>query len=245
MMIDYEKELLSNLVKKYKINNDDLSYIMDIIKPIITHEEFLKRCTEEFLHHDELTLGYHLLEDMFVSFLLCKKKNLLKEQVRNVLLIAMMHDLYELPWQNNIESKSKRFFHKHGFRHPIEAAINSAFWFPEFFEDEQNAEILIDGIIHHMFPLPVLSINYDNYKNLEIKNIKIFDKLDDGLKDIIIASANRSVIGPVSISSSLYIEGKIVRKADKLSSLDNFSSISGILALLTGNNRHIKSERNT
>lgn len=231
--------MFNSLVEKYNIASEDLKFIMSVIKPIINHKEFIRRCTQEFLHHDKLTLGYHLMEDMFVSFLICKKKELPDYQIRIVLLIAMMHDLYETPWQNNTELKEKSIFHKHGFRHPVEAAINSAYWFPELFKEEKNAEILIDGIIHHMYPLPVIHIDYDNYQNLEIQNIQVFDKLDERLKDMIIKSTNRSVIGQVSFSKTLYLEGKIVSKADKISSMDNFSGLSSVLALLTGRNKNL------
>lgn len=240
MVISNEKEVLDVLFKKYNIELKDQSFINEVISPMYTHKEFIRRTTEEFLHHDKLTLGYHILEDVIVSFLICQKKKLNRKQIKTVLLIAMMHDLYELPWQNNEAAKTRVLFHKHGFRHPIEAAINSLTWFPELFKDKRKAEIILDGIIHHMYPLPVLSINYNNYKNLEIKNIELFEKLDKEYQEMIIKSAGRKKIGCISIASTLYVEGKIMRKADKISSLDNFESISGILALVTGKNKHLK-----
>lgn len=240
MVMTNGKEVLDVLFKKYDIELKDQIYIRKVITPIYTHKEFIRRASQEFLHHDRLTLGYHILEDAIVSFLICKKKNLDRKQIKTVLLIAMMHDLYELPWQNNIAAKTKKLFHKHGFRHPIEAAINSLTWFPEFFKNKKNAEIIIDGIIHHMYPLPVISINNNNYKNFEIKNIDKFEKLDKVYKDMIFASASRKRIGCISLASTLYIEGKIMRKADKIASLDNFESISGLLALITGKNKHLK-----
>lgn len=237
------KKMLEYLFNKYDINNTDQEYIISVIKPIYEHKEFIRRSTSEFLHHGNLTLGYHILEDMIVSFKLCRKKNFTDKQTRTVLLIAMMHDLYELPWQNNAAANSRHFFNKHGFRHPIEAAINAVTWFPELFNDDHLSQIIIDGIIHHMFPLPVQSVNYDNYKDLELKNLQSFENLDKKFKDMIIASTNRRKLGCVSFSGTLYDEGKIMRKADKISSLDNFDSLSGVTALVTGKNRSIKKKK--
>ena len=73
--------------------------------------------------------------------------------------IAMFHDLYEEPWQNNIKSKGKKFKNLHGFTHPIEAVVNAITWFPNIFQDEEESLMIIDGIIHHMYPLPVRAID--------------------------------------------------------------------------------------
>ena len=176
---------LDYLFKKHQINSSEQEFIISVVKPIYEHREFLKRSTSEFLHHDNLTLGYHILEDMIVSFKICKKKKFSEKKTKIVLLIAMMHDLYEFPWQNNDAFRTKHFFNKHGFRHPIEAAINAITWFPELFDDDEIASIMLDSIIHHMFPLPVLSINYNNYKKRELRNIQAFENLDKKYKKII------------------------------------------------------------
>lgn len=231
---------LDYLFKKHQINSSEQEFIISVVKPIYEHREFLKRSTSEFLHHDNLTLGYHILEDMIVSFKICKKKKFSEKKTKIVLLIAMMHDLYELPWQNNDAFRTKHFFNKHGFRHPIEAAINAITWFPELFDDDEISSIMLDGIIHHMFPLPVLSINYNNYKKRELRNIQAFENLDKKYKDMIIKSTSRKRIGCISFSRPFWIEGKVMSNADKISSLDNFSSIHGVLALVTGNNKNIK-----
>ena len=42
---------------------------------------------------------------------------------------------------------------KHGFVHPIEAVVNAITWFPQYFKTKEKTVIIIDGIIHHMFPL--------------------------------------------------------------------------------------------
>ena len=41
---------------------------------------------------------------------------------------------------------------KHGFIHPIEAVVNAITWFPNIFLDEHDSLMIIDGIIHHMYP---------------------------------------------------------------------------------------------
>ena len=88
-----------------------------------------------------------------------KKNNLLDLEL--AVKIAMMHDLYEEPWQNR-HHKVSNFFHLHGFRHPIEASINAAYWFKDEFRDIERARKIIDGIVHHMYPLPVNRVkNFD------------------------------------------------------------------------------------
>jgi hypothetical protein len=152
----------------------------------------------------------------------------------------MLHDLYTLPWQNS--NKYTKFFHKHGFRHPIEASINAAYWFPEYFKNKKNAEIIIDGIIHHMFPLPVSSIKDDKIENIEIENYDLFLKLDDDIRKIILKSIQRKRLSSISLTRSLYKEGRIMSKADKRVALGEIKNFSSAKALLTGKNKKIKGE---
>ena len=242
MSVSYNsrKKIVDDIFNKYNINDDDRNDIIKVIKPIVRHPEFIRRLTHEFLHHDKTTLGYHILEDTIVTFNLCKKKKLTKEQTVIAMKIAMLHDLYVSPWQNNPKAKDNKFFNKHGFRHPIEAVVNAITWFPEFFKDDNEAMIIIDGIIHHMFPFPVMSVDCSNYRDLELNNLDSFLKLDDKYKKLIYKSCSRKKIKRLSFAPSSYIEGKLMRKADKISSLDNFTSLRGIIALVTGINSHIE-----
>lgn len=240
--MSYKKRraIVNSIFDKYNINIEDREDIIKIIRPIVRHPEFIKRLTHEFLHHDKVTLGYHILEDTVVTFNLCKKKMLTKEQTEIAMKIAMLHDLYVEPWQNNEKAKNNKLLNKHGFRHPIEAVVNAITWFPEFFKDDNEAMIIIDGIIHHMFPLPVMSVDSTNFMDLQLNNLDSFLKLDDRYKRLIYKSCSRKKFKRLSFAGSSYIEGRLMRKADKLSSLDNFSSIRGVVALVTGKNKHIK-----
>ena len=240
MSYNTRRKIVNDIFNKYNINSVDRDIIVEVIKPIVSHPEFKRRLTHEFLHHDKVTLGYHILEDTIVTFNLCKKKKLTKEQTEIAMKIAILHDLYVEPWQNNPTAKDDKLFNKHGFRHPIEAVVNAITWFPELFTDDNEAIIIIDGIIHHMFPFPVMSVDSSNYRDLQLNNLDAFLKLDDKYKNLIYKSCSRKKIKRLSFASSNYIEGKLMRKADKISSLDNFSSLRGIIALITGINSHIE-----
>lgn len=235
-----QKELLK-LVNNYNLADFEKKEIFDIIYPIYMHKEFQKRLTNEFLHHDKTTLGEHIIKDTIETYLLCKKYNLKKKKKVDTSLamkISMLHDLYTYPWQNsNIKNK---FSNKHGFRHPIEAAINSAYWFPEYFENEKEAEIIIDGIIHHMFPLPVSSSKNGKIESLEINNYDMFLKLPNNIKSIIIKSIKRKRFSLLSFTRSLYYEGRIMSKADKKIAIREIKNFSSAKALITGKNKKIK-----
>ena len=150
----------------------------------------------------------------------------------------MFHDLYELPWQNSGLIKS-RIQNRHGFTHPIEAAINAVTWFPEYFQNEDEATILIDGIIHHMYPFPVRSLK-EGFMETELNNLEKINNLPINLKNIIINSSSRKNIFRVSFSKSLYNEGRIVAKADKIVALrkekPNFNTY---MASITGKNLNL------
>ena len=135
MILDENKEKLDKIFKKYNLLLDEKDEIYSVIESIFLQDEFQKRMTSEFPHHGEITLGEHILEDTIVTYLLSKKhRNEPTFKMEIALRIAMMHDLYELPWQNNPAADTKHFFNKHGFRHPIEAVINGNAWYPEIFE---------------------------------------------------------------------------------------------------------------
>lgn len=211
---------------------------------IFKHDEFQRRMTKEFLHHDEITTGEHILKDTIVTYILSRKLRKKDNYDLEVALkTAMMHDLYTLPWQNNPKNKVNNFYNKHGFRHPIEAVLNSYKWFKEEFTDKENTEKIVDGIVHHMYPLPVRRFNLSDTNDLELRNYEIIETLDEDLKQILIDSSNRNGIGPVSLSLSKNKEGRIVNVSDKISSMYDLSTLNGYIALVTGNNKNINKKK--
>lgn len=245
MTFDNDNKLI-NLFNKYHFDNQSKKEFLDIIKPIYIHDEFQKRMTNEYLHHDKITLGEHILEDSIITYMLSKKYlNKKKKDEFNIAVavkMAMLHDLYTLPWQNNPSSKMKKMYNKHGFRHPIEAVINASIWFPEIFKNEEEANKIIDGIVHHMYPLPVRRYSVNDKNSLELENFDIIYKMSSNNKKILEISSNKMKIGPFSLKGSKYKEGIIMRKADKKVSMDNFrrsKSLRGVIALITGRNKNI------
>ena len=211
--------------------------------PITSNPNFERRMTNEFLHHSDITLGEHIIEDTIMTYLLSQKylrKHLNTNYRMDLALkISMLHDLYTIPWQNNTNSKVNHFFSKHGFRHPIEAAINAITWYPDIFIDKNDAEIIIDGIIHHMFPLPVRTINEKKIYQAELRNIDNYNSLSTEYKDIL-KNSLRKKIGVISFSRSKYKEGRIMSKADKKVAMREIKNFSSAKALLTGHNKKIK-----
>jgi len=204
------EEKLYKIIDSYKLNDDEKKELLSIIMPIYNKDFFQERMSNSFLHHSNITLGEHIIEDATQSYIYSKKKNV---DVRLSVIIAMFHDLYTKSWKSY--KKKKKFYNLHGFTHPIEACINSIYYYPEYFNDK-DAYKIIDGIIHHMFPLPVRCI--DN-TNLELNNEEIYNKLDDKYKNMIIKSCSRHKLGHFSYSKSLYKEGNILSKADKYVSI--------------------------
>lgn len=239
-----ELDILNNLLDKYMIFDEDRKEFINIIKPIYMHNEFQRRMTNEFLHHSDITLGMHILEDTIKTYLLSKKylnKNKNSNYDLSIALnISMLHDLYTLPWQNNPLNKSSKFFNKHGFRHPVEAVINAINWFPFLFTNEEDSKKIIDGIIHHMYPLPVICFKDYDYNKFELRNYDLIINLSDIHKKILVWSTNRGKIGDISVCRSKYKEGRIMSKADKAVSSGQIKNISSATALLTGKNKKIK-----
>ena len=219
---------------EYNLSDSDKEYLKKIVLPIISHPNFKKRMSSEFMHHGSITLGEHILDDAILTYKLAKNKKK-NYKLDLAVKIAMFHDLYTIPWQNNKEAKVNHFFDKHGFRHPIEAVINSISWYEDIFNDN-DSPILIDGILHHMFPLPVRYLN----DKTELKNRELYDKLDDKYKDIINNSLKRKKIGPISFSRSKYREGRVMAKADRIISRKQIKDFSSAKALITGHNKKIK-----
>ena len=227
--------------KNYKLSSYDTRRLWKIIEPIANHPEFEKRCNGPYFHHDVKMLGDHILCDAIVTFKLViklKKNNVNMQNIsiENAVVIAMFHDLYELPWQNLNAKKIMR--NKHGFVHPIEAITNAITWFPKYFETKEKAFIIIDGVIHHMFPLAVRAI--DN-SDMELNNRKKYDKLPQKYKDMIKLSTDIGKIGHYSLRKSMFIEGRIMSRADKIVAFrKDIGSFNGYLALISGKNKNIE-----
>jgi len=239
-MID--SKLLS-LLDKYKLTMKEKEELLNIINYIYIHDEFQRRMTTEFLHHDTITLGQHIIEVTIMTYILSKKYNQKKEfNLETALKISMFHDLYTLPWQNNPNAKVDNFINKHGFRHPIESIINANIWYRENFNNKTESKKIIDGIVHHMYPLPVRAFSEDCDNTLELKNYEYVKELSEENKSILVTSSNRFKIGELSICPSIYLEGRVVSNADKLVSLTNFqgSDIESIKALVTGKNKKLE-----
>jgi len=244
LVIFMNSKILFLLLKKYNLTSNEIDEILSIILSIYSHDEFQRRMTDEFCHHDTITLGYHIIEVTIVTYILCKKYEN-KINLDLALKISMMHDLYTNPWQNNPPLIPDRFFNKHGFRHPIEAVINSSKWYPEIFNMQSDSEIIIDGIIHHMYPLPVRSYVDSSDNKLQLRNFDYAQTTNKKIKQIIIDSSNKFKIDDVSICPSKYKEGKVVCIADKIVSFKNIRTcdIDGIIALFNGKNKSLSKRK--
>ncbi len=239
-MID---DTIESRLAKVDINEIDKGELIKIIEHIYNHEEFKERCTNKFLHHSNVTLGDHIIEDAILTYKMSKehiRKNIDGSfRIDLAVKIAMFHDLYTVPWQNNSAYTKEKFFNRHGFRHPVEAAINAYTWFKDDFDD-RDAPVLIDGIIHHMYPFPVLSMDNAIVNNRELNNFAEFQKLPDEIKELIYESTNRNKFLGLSWSKCKYKEGIIMSKADKKVTKKELKNVPSILALITGKNKTIK-----
>ena len=175
-------EKLHNIIARFKLTKKEEKEFTDIIYDIYSHNEFQIRMTDKFYHHGTVTLGEHILEDTLITYKKIKKlKSQKKVDLKLALKIAMMHDLYEEAWQNK-RKKFNSFFHLHGFRHPIEAAINSAVWYKDEFKDLETAKKINDCIIN--FRIWNISQNPEAINLLE----KEFDvKLDTSVENFTLA----------------------------------------------------------
>lgn len=242
--MDFNKNFnkMESIFNYYKITEKQQKEIIDIIMPIFSHEEFQIRMTNRFLHHGRTTLGEHILSVVAVTYKMSKKymrKNKGKSfNLDCALKIAMMHDLYTVPWQNSKIKKSSTFY-KHGFSHPIEAVINSCNWFNDDFKDPEKSKIIIDGIVHHMYPLPVLSFKESGENCLELFNYELINNMTKENLKLLKDSSNRSKHGKVSFSKCKYKEGQVMASADKMASVKQIRTISDATALITGNNKSL------
>lgn len=234
-MEKYIKEV-NEIIDKYNLSKQEKELFWYIIYPIFEHEEFQKRMDpEKYPHHGKTSLGHHIISDAIVSFIIAKRKIKKGDNVNQELatIIAMFHDLYELPWQN-MKIDKKMFVNKHGFTHPIEGSINAATWYPEYFMDEENAKKIIDGVVHHMYPFPVRALDDTDP---ELHNEEKFKKLPNNIRNLIINTSLKGKVGNVSFCKSEYKEGRIVSIADKIvaTSKEN-TSFNGFKAYITGIN---------
>ena len=197
--------------RKYKLEDKEIYYIWRIIKPIFCHDEFQKRMTDPYWHHQDVTIGEHIIGDTIMAYKICCAKQKNEAVIRRTILVAMFHDLYVQSWM--IYNPKQHFINSHAFTHPIEAIINAITWFPQFFENVEDAKIIIDGVLHHMYPCPVRAFSD---LELEIGNFDLYEALDAKYKKIIICSLNSCMFKNLSLRNSFYVEGRILSKADKI-----------------------------
>lgn len=241
MSLKNNKKILDDMMNKYKLADEEKDELWHSIKDIFNHKEFQRRMSPDFPHHDKINLGEHILEDTIVTYILSKKVKRADYNRDLALKISMFHDFYIEPWQNNMKNKNNKFHNKHGFRHPIEAIVAAITYFPEYFEDLDCAKIIIDGVLHHMHPFPVRKVELTEENVMELNNFEQFLKLDTKLAIIMLASTKRSNLGKYSFSRSLFKEGRVMSRADKIVSKLNMkeSSIAGIIALVSGRNKNL------
>lgn len=252
-MLQDNIEKVINIAQKYHLTTSQFQELWMIIEPIFIHTEFQRRMTDEYPHHDLVTLGEHIISDTIVTYILSKKQKT-DYNLKTALHISMFHDLYTLPWQNNKENKRYKLFNMHGFTHPIEAVVNAATWYPTYFEKESESKKIVDGVIHHMYPFPVRAVDKND---MELNNATSYEKLPNSIKEQIKDSTSRGNIrfsflskgkneflkGTVSLSRSLYKEGNVMSKADKIVSFKKDFTINGAIACVTGYNKNL--EQNT
>lgn len=230
--------ILFNLFLNSGLTITEQKEFYKIAKPIIHHKEFVKRCNSEFPHHGSTSLGEHIIKDAIKTYVLAKEYNkthfLKKANIKISVIIALFHDLYTNPWQNSNEKTSVFNPDTHGMTHPIEAVLNSYKWFPKYFKNKKEAEIIIDGIIHHMYPYPVRKVEN---KNIKISNQKLLNKFK--YYDYLIQTTKNKTKLKIDIKSPRSIEGKLLVKADKLISLSELNNFNSIKALVNGKNKNL------
>lgn len=120
----------------------------EIVKPIITSDEYLKR--KQFRHHGEKTVYDHSIKVSKWSYSLAKK---LHADYRSAAIAGVLHDFYTTPWQEICEKQP--FFKRHGFVHARIALENARKYYP----NELNKKIE-NAILRHMFPLNIVPPKY-------------------------------------------------------------------------------------
>ncbi len=246
----YYNEKCNPIFLKYHLRKSDIKAIYSIIGDVFFHEEFQRRLTDEFPHHGNITVGEHIMEVTVVTYILIKKYNL-NVNMEYALLIAMLHDMYTRPWQNT-GIKKKSFLHKHGFVHPIPAALNTCKLYEHLFKtpdgkiDIFKSRVILDGIIHHMFILPVASLDDSLENKFEIDNYETIKEINPELLAIIYESCQRCKIDKleVSLCPSMYPEGNVVSVADKYVSVHQLENLESTIALLGFSNPNVGKKDN-
>lgn len=237
-MVKISDRILFNLFLNSELTITEQKEFYKIAKPIIHHKEFVKRCSKDFPHHGSTSLGKHILKDAIKTYVLAKEYNKThfskKANIKTSVIIALFHDLYTNPWQNNDKKTNVFNPDTHGMIHPIEAVLNSYKWFPKYFKNEKDAEIIIDGIIHHMYPYPVRKVEN---KNIKINNQKLLKKFK--YYDYLIQTTKNRTKLKIDIKPPKSVEGKLLVKADKLISLVELNNFNSIKALVNGKNKSL------
>lgn len=200
-----------DICDRYNLKEKEMRSLWKLVKPIFCHVEFQKRLQDPFLHHQDVYVGEHILGDTILAYKVCKKKNKDADFIRRTVLISMFHDLYVQSWM--IYNPKKHFINSHAFLHPIEAIINAITWFPEYFLDVEDAKIIIDGVLHHMYPCPVRAFTD---LEMELPNYELYEALDNKYKMIIECSLVPCMFRNMSLRRSFYVEGRILSHVDKV-----------------------------
>lgn len=89
---------------------------LNITKKIIMHEEFEKRCTEEFYHHGSTTLGEHIIKDTILTYRMIKiyklkhplKKNKPRRCLTNLIISRFIYQSLAKQRGQKINNKSRK-----------------------------------------------------------------------------------------------------------------------------------------
>lgn len=215
----------------YKLTEEEKYLYSQIAKPIIENYEFQKRLSKEFKHHGDETLGMHIITDSILAYKLTRgilaRRSDAKLSPEDTLIMSLFHDLYTFPWQNAV--KKSKVIDRHWYVHPIEAALNSMEWFPEYFCCESE-EKYVDGIVHHMYPVPVRKIDGEN---IELNNAYLLanERYFELLKN-----STRSFLDGVSLRPANSEEGRILCYADKLAAFHEVKDVRSAIICFTGKN---------
>ena len=139
-LMQYMNAYAKNKTQKKRLNFENKEYYK-LVKPILEHEEFLKR--KNYPHHYQESVYDHVLRVSYDCYKIGKKLNL---DYKSLAIAGLLHDFYDKPWQSDFEHKP--LLQKHGFVHAEQARINALKYFPELVDDKIG-----DMIKTHMFPL--------------------------------------------------------------------------------------------
>lgn len=138
--IQYVHAYHANKGEKKRLQLENKEYVK-LVKPILEHEEFLKR--KGYPHHYNESVYDHVLRVSYDCYKIGKKLHL---DYKSLAIAGLLHDFYDKPWQSDFEKKP--FFQKHGFVHAEQARVNSLKYFPKLMDDKIGSMIKT-----HMFPL--------------------------------------------------------------------------------------------